>query len=78
MKEQASQEAIKSTFVLVNGGKIIKWWVTTIQMEALHDYGDQRCMLEGREKVPSHIVEVSRNRKGAKARKNGCETQEQR
>lgn len=42
MKEQAFQEAIKSTFVLVNGGKIIKWWVTTIQMEALHDYGDQR------------------------------------
>jgi hypothetical protein len=31
MKEQASQEAIKSTFILVNGGKIIKWYVVTIQ-----------------------------------------------
>jgi len=31
-------------------------------------------MLEGGEKVPSHIVEVSKNRKGVKVGKNGCET----
>jgi valyl-tRNA synthetase len=40
MKEQASQETVNSTFVLVNGNKIIKWWVAIVQMEALHDYGD--------------------------------------
>jgi hypothetical protein len=27
MKEQAFQKVVKSTFLLVNGGKIIKWWV---------------------------------------------------
>jgi hypothetical protein len=42
MKEQAFQKAVKSTFVLVNGGKVIKWWVATIQIEALHDHGDWR------------------------------------
>ncbi len=40
MKKQAFQKAVKSTFVLLNGGKIIKRWVVTIQMEALHDHGD--------------------------------------
>jgi hypothetical protein len=40
MKEQATQETVNSTFVLMNGSKIIKWWVTIVQMEALHDYGD--------------------------------------
>jgi hypothetical protein len=40
VKEHASQKVIKSTLVLVNGGKIIKWWVAIIQMEALHNYGD--------------------------------------
>jgi len=40
MKEQASQELVKSTFVLKNGNKIIKWWVVVIQMEAFHEYGD--------------------------------------
>ncbi len=42
MKKQAFQKTGKSTFVLVNEGKIIKWWVVTIQMEALNDYGDWR------------------------------------
>lgn len=42
MKEKASQELVKLTFVLENGSKIIKWWVVIIQMEALHEYGDWR------------------------------------
>jgi hypothetical protein len=42
MKKQAFQKTVKSTFVLVNEDKIIKWWVVTIQMEAVHDYGDWR------------------------------------
>jgi hypothetical protein len=40
MKEQAFQIATKSTLVLENGSKIIKWWVVVVQMEALHEYGD--------------------------------------
>jgi hypothetical protein len=40
MKEQTSQKLMKSTFVLENGSKIIKWWVVAIQMEAFHEYGD--------------------------------------
>jgi len=42
MKEQGSQKLVKSTFVLENGSKIIKWWVAVIQMEAFHEYGDWR------------------------------------
>jgi hypothetical protein len=75
MKEQASQVVVKSTFVLENGGKIFKWWVAVVKMEAFHEYGDWRCMVEGCEKVPGPIVEIrSRNRKGENARENGCET----
>jgi hypothetical protein len=40
MSKQASQVVVKSTFVLKNGGKIIKWWVAVVQMEVLHEYGD--------------------------------------
>ncbi len=42
MKEQASQKSVKSTLILENGSKIIKWWVVATQMEAFHEYGDQR------------------------------------
>lgn len=42
MKEQAFQVVVKSTFVLENGGKIIKWWVAVVQMEAFYEYGDWR------------------------------------
>jgi hypothetical protein len=37
MKELASQNVVKSTFVLVNGGKIFKWW----QLWAMQVWGEE-------------------------------------
>jgi hypothetical protein len=52
MKKPSLQRVVKSTFVLMNGGKIFKWWqLWQNKWGGTHEHGDSRANGGSQEKV---------------------------